>query len=108
MSGTIIINKDKSFDVRTTDFSRIVAVLRYLSSHSETATKLLKTVDQFGMNMICADDLDSAEFTNFAQSMREVCAVLGEEDAGLSDFLASVNASIRVDDRLADSGWCTP
>lgn len=100
MSGTIIISKSKSFDVRTIDFVRIVDILRSLMSRSETATKLLETVDEFGMNMICADELDAAEFTDFAHLMREVCAVLRDEDKGVVDFLELVCASINADSRL--------
>lgn len=101
MSGTIIISKSKSFDVRTIDFVRIVDILRSFMTRSETATKLLETVDEFGMNMICADELDATEFTNFAHLMREVRAAVGDEDKGLADFLEFVCASINADARLA-------
>jgi len=101
MSGTIVISKSKSFDVRTIDFVRIVDILRSFKARSETAAELLETVDEFGMNMICADELDAAEFANFAHLMREVSDSLSVEDTGVADFLELVCTSINADERLA-------
>jgi hypothetical protein len=100
VSGTIVVSKSKSFDVRTIDFVRIVGILRSLLAQSETTKKLLETVDEFGMNMICADELDAAEFADFKRMMTEVRAALGNEEIGLANFLELVCRGINADERL--------
>ena len=102
MSGTIVVGKNIFFDVRTVDFVRIVDVLRSFAACSDTAAKLLVTVDEFGMNMICADELTPAEFKNFAQLMRAICIVLADEENGVVNLLEMVCSVINEDERLAD------
>ncbi|HEX8615132.1 MAG TPA: hypothetical protein VF800_27945 [Telluria sp.] len=104
MSGTIVISKKNSFDVRNVDFVLIVNALRSKIAHSAIAEKLLETVDDFGMNMICADDLNSIEFQNFACLIREVCSTFNGEDKELHTFLEAVYTCIEQDERFFNKG----
>lgn len=104
MSGTFIISQDNSFDLRTIDFVRIVNALRSKMPQSATAAKLLETVDDFGMNMICADDLNSRDFADFGYLMGEVAADLGEKDKDLRAFLQTISNCIEQDERYAERG----
>jgi hypothetical protein len=87
MSGTIVISKKKSFELRTIDFNRITDFLRSFSSQSETAKKVLSTVDEYGMNMLRADELSAQELLEFATLMKQIGAVLEEQEVGLKAFL---------------------
>ena len=61
MSGTIIINSQITYDVRTSDFVYIINALRDFTACEATVQKWLYTVDCCGINMILADALDPAE-----------------------------------------------
>lgn len=76
MSGTIVIGPTKSMDIRTVDFLRLVEALRAMKGRSRTATKSLESVDEYGMNMICADELAPTELREFGQLVEEIGAVL--------------------------------
>jgi len=104
MSGTIVLSKQKSFDVRTVDFIRIAGVLRSFESQSETAKKLLQTVDEFGMDMLCADDLSAKDFAEFGRLLKQVRMTLGGEEVGLKEFLDIVCAHVDADARIVRCG----
>lgn len=100
MSGTIVISKEESFDVRNVDFVRIVNALRSKIAESPIAGRLLETVDEFGINMICADDFDSIEFKDFAALMRMIGSAFSDEDKELLAFIDDVYVCINRDERL--------
>jgi hypothetical protein len=101
MTGTIVISTRKSVDMRTVDFVRIVKVLRCFVERSQTAKKLIETVDKFGVNMICADELNPAEFAEFVALMKDVGATLGKDDVDLSNSLEEVYTLIDTDGHFA-------
>jgi hypothetical protein len=100
MSGTIVIDPHTSVDVRTVDFLRIVEALRAERKTSPAADRLLETVDDFGMNMICADELDPAAFAEFATVLRKLQRQSNSDESGFNDFLESLCNRIAQDERL--------
>lgn len=100
MAGSVVISRGVSFDIRTIDFLRVVDIFRSSAANSSTAAKLVETIDQFGVNMICADELCAAEFRKFAQLMREVRVAVGDQDKGMADFLELVCSRIDEDERI--------
>lgn len=101
MTGTVIVAEHKSFDVRTVDFERIVDALRSRVSYSGVAKKLLQSVDEFGMDMICADELNSIEFKTFYGLLGEIRTEFSNEP-GLICFIDQVRQTAEVDERLRD------
>jgi hypothetical protein len=99
MSGTIILRKQKSLDVRTVDFACIANAIRARASTSPVAKKLLESIDDFGMNMISADELSSSEFSVFRDLMKDVQDGL-KDDHGLTDFFDELFRLVAVDERL--------
>lgn len=102
MSGTIIISKHKSFDVRTIDFYHIINALRSQTEHSETAKMLIETFDKFGMNMLCADELNAHELKKFGALLREMKSKLEPKDEGLAVFFEMICAQIDAEARSTD------
>ena len=99
MSGTILLSKQHTFDVRTVDFNLIVSGLRCKVGESEIGKKLLETVDEFGMNMICVDEFDANELKVFGDFLREFGEHQRTENKGLSEFIEMVCAQIDIDGR---------
>lgn len=100
MAGTLLIAKGKSLDVRTIDFEWIADALRRRAPSSEVARKLLQSTDEFGMDMICADELGSAEFKEFYGLLVDIRAELPNEQ-GLAGFIDKVCLMAQEDERLA-------
>lgn len=101
MTGTVIVAKGKSLDVRTIDFEHIVDRLRARAHNSEVARKLIQSVDEFGMDMICADELNAMEFLIFYRLFREIRDELGSGH-GLAEFLNRVCQIAQTDERFND------
>lgn len=100
MSGTIVIDPHTSVDVRTVDFLRIVEALRTERKTSPAANRLLETVEDFGMNMICADELDAADLSNFAAILRKLQHESISDESGFNAFLEDLCNRIAKDERL--------
>jgi hypothetical protein len=100
MSGTIVISPSKSIDVRTVDFLRLIEVLRSMKGRSPIVPKLLESVDELGMNMICVDELDSAELGEFDRLVKEIGYSLPGDGAGLAEYLDDVHSLIILDNRF--------
>ena len=100
MSGTIVIDPQISVDVRTVDFLRIVEALRAEGKSSQAAAHLLETVDDFGMNMICADELDPADLADFLGVMRRLQDNTKADESGFNRFVADLCMLIAQDKRL--------
>lgn len=96
-----MLSKKKTFDVRNVDFNLIVNALRNRVGGSEFGKELLETIDVFGMNMICVDELDANGLRMFGSFVKEFGASLETENKDLSDFLESVSAEIELDERVA-------
>lgn len=103
MSGTIMIDPETSADVRTIDFLRIVDALRTEKETSLAASRLLESVDVFGMNMICTDELDGTDFAEFARIIEKLRRDLEPNDTGFARFLADLYKLISQDPRLRQS-----
>jgi hypothetical protein len=101
MSGTIFVGKQKSLDIKTVDFIRIVGAIRAHATASPVAKRIVDTVDNFGMNMIFPDELDTADFASFYELMKRVRSDLGA-DPSLAAFLDQVCRLIESDNRLVD------
>lgn len=99
MSGIIMIDATTFIDVRTIDFLRIVDALRAGRHGARAVGRLLETVDDCGVNMICADELDATDFASFAAILEKLRRTL-EGDDGLSRFLADLAATMAKDERL--------
>jgi len=99
MAGTVIVAKGKSLDVRTIDFERIADALRRRAKGSAVSVKLLQSVDEFGMDMICADELNSAEFMDFFELLDDVRTELSDSP-GLIGFIDQVRAVAQEDERF--------
>ncbi|AJQ92699.1 hypothetical Protein YC6258_00649 [Gynuella sunshinyii YC6258] len=95
-----MLSKQKTFDVRTVDFNFIVNILRNKVGDTEFGKGLLETIDVFGMNMICVDELDANGLNKFDGFLKELAASLEKENKGLSKFLAAVCAEIELDERV--------
>jgi len=89
-------------DVRTVDFLRLVEALRSMKGRSRTIAKLLESVDEYGMNIICADELDPTELREFAQLVEEIGSMASADDTGLVQYLSSVHSLIISDGRYND------
>jgi len=100
MSATIMLSENKTFDVRTVDFNLIVNALRINTRGSEISKGLLETIDVFGMNMICVDELDASGLKIFGELLKEFGATLGTENMGLFEFIENVCAEIDLDERV--------
>jgi hypothetical protein len=100
MSGTIVIDPQTSVDVRTVDFLRIVEALRAEKNRSPAANRLLETVDEFGMNMICADELTAAEFADFASVLKKLQSDSQPDESGFKRFLTDLCNLIAQDKRM--------
>lgn len=103
MSGTIVIGPSKSIDVRTVDFLRLVEALRSMKGRSQTVMKLLQSVDEYGMNMICADELGPTELREFDQLIEEIGAMIPAHGKGLAEYLNDVHSLIISEDRYTQS-----
>jgi hypothetical protein len=99
MTGIVVVAKGKSLDVRTVDFERIADALRSRAKNSEVAAKLLQSKDDFGMDMICADELSRTEFKAFLELLDDIRIELTEA-SGLVDFIDQVRLSVQADERL--------
>lgn len=102
MAGTLIIAKGKSLDVRTIDFEWIADALRRRAAGSEVARKLLQSADEFGMDMICADELGPAEFKEFHRLLVNIRAEL-PAGQGLVGFIDRVCQLVEEDGRCIPS-----
>lgn len=60
---------------------------------------MLECADEYGMNMICADDLAPSELREFAQLVEEIGAMLSANDEGLAEYLNDVHSLIISDTR---------
>lgn len=100
MTGTVILAKGKHFDVRTIDFEWIAESLRWCAKNSEVAKKVLQSMDEFGMDMICADELGSEELIEFHRLLADVRSDLVGEN-GLVDFLEKICEAIQEDERFS-------
>lgn len=98
MSGTIVIDAATFVDVRTIDFLRIVEALRAEHARSAAIDRLLVTVDEYGLNMICADQLDAAGLASFAAVLETLRHNV--DDDGIKGFLADLTTLIGRDERL--------
>ena len=98
MSGTIVIDAATCIDVRTVDFLQIVAALRAARDAGPAIGRLLASVDEAGINMLCADELDAAERASFAAVLDDLRRTLGDDD-GFKGVLADLVASIGRDER---------
>jgi hypothetical protein len=103
MSGTIVIDPQTSVDVRTVDFLRIVEAVRAEKNTSHAAIRLLESVDDFGMNMICADELDAADLADFVEILRKLQANTRSDESGFHRFVADLSNLIAQDERLRQS-----
>ena len=99
MAGTLIIAVGKSLDVRTIDFEWIADALRKQASNSDVVRKLLQSTDEFGMDMICAGELNRAEFKEFYRLLSEIQTEISA-DNGLAEFIDKVCQAAEEDDRL--------
>jgi hypothetical protein len=99
MAGTVIVAKGKSLDVRTIDFERIADALRRRAKGSAVSVKLLQSVDEFGMDMICADELNSVEFMAFYGLLDDVRAELSDSP-GLIGFIDQLKTLAQEDERF--------
>lgn len=99
MSATIVIDAATCVDVRTVDFLRIVAALRAARDGSAAIGRLLDTVDAFGLNIICADELDAAGLAAFVAILDRLRRTVDDGD-GLKGFLADLVDTIGWDERL--------
>ena len=99
MAGTIIIAKGKSLDVRTVDFERIADALRRRAESSPVSVKLLQSKDEFGMDMICADELNHADFMGFCRLLDDIRAELSDSP-GLINFIDQVRELAQADERF--------
>lgn len=100
MSGTIVIDPQTSVDVRTVDFLRIVDALRIEKHNSSAASRLLETVDDFGMNMLCADELNATDLADFAGILQKLQENSQSDETGFYRFLADLRSLIAQDERL--------
>lgn len=99
MSGSILVGKETSLDVRTVDFLRILNAIRAHTSTSYAAKEIVESVDNLGINMICIDELGSTDFASLYELMKTVRADL-EADQGLATFLDEVCQLIGSDERF--------
>jgi hypothetical protein len=99
MAGTILIHKDKSMDVRTIDFEKILESLRQHAKTSAVAASLLQTKDDFGMDMICADELSALDFTDFYHLLGEIRKDF-QNSPGLMAFIDQVRELAQTDERF--------
>lgn len=99
MTGTIIVAEGRSFDVRTIDFMRIVKALQTRKESTDIAEKLLQSVDEFGINMICAGELNRKEFLDFHCIFTAIRDELLREE-GMAQFLERVCHAAEADERF--------
>jgi hypothetical protein len=99
MAGTMIVAKGKSLDVRAVDFELIADALRSRVGRSDVAMKLLQSVDEFGMDMICADELNSIEFKEFYDFLDDIREELADSP-GVVDFINQVRLAVQSDIRF--------
>lgn len=104
MTGTVIISKNKSFDVRNIDFEFITDVLRSIANNSDLSKKLLQSKDEFGMDMLCADDLDAKEFFEFYGLLLEIRKKI-RNDSGLAFFVDKICEAAQEDERLQSNNF---
>jgi hypothetical protein len=100
MSGTIVIDPQTSVDVRTVDFLRIVEALRAEGKSSPAAARLLETVDDFGMNMICADELNAADLADFLKVLMRLQDNTRLDESGFNRFVTDLCILVAQDVRL--------
>jgi hypothetical protein len=98
MTGIIIVSKGKSLDVRTIDFDWIVESLREQKQDFPILERLLRTVDEFGMDMICADELTPSEFSDFQVALERILTPIGTK-SGIGEFLKKVLHQVDLDTR---------
>lgn len=100
MTGSFILSEDESLDVRTVDFERIADVFRHAAATSAAAKKLLVARDDHGMDMLCADELNSEEFFEFYVLLDDVRMKVSDTP-GLVRFVDQVKVVAKADKRLA-------
>lgn len=98
MTGTIIFSKGKSLDVRTVDFAWIVESLREQEQDFPVLERLLRTVDEFGMDMVCADELTQSELGDFQVALDRILTKIGTGN-GIGEFLKKVVQQVDLDIR---------
>lgn len=99
MTGTIIVSKEESLDVRTVDFAWIVESLREQKQDFPVVERLLRTVDEFCMDMICADELTPSELIDFQILLERILTKIGT-GTGIGEFLKKVLLQVDLDIRL--------
>ncbi|MBD9416996.1 hypothetical protein IB234_20720 [Pseudomonas sp. PDM16] len=102
MAGSIIINKQSVHDLRTIDFMWLAEELRSEKGKAAAVlAKVLWPLDEGGMDMLQADDLDEVEFKLFAQTVRNICnsSASTDIDSGMSQFLVLLLQDIEEDAR---------
>lgn len=107
MSGTIVIDAATFVDVRTVDFLRIVEALRAERGGAAAIDRLLDSVDECGLNMICADELDAAGLAAFGAILERLRRTVREDDP-FGAFLADLASTIRADARLLSNPKMRP
>ena len=99
MTGTIIVSKEESLDVRTVDFAWIVESLREQKQDFPVVERLLRTVDEFSMDMICAEELTPSELIDFQILLERILTKIGT-GTGIGEFLKKVLLQVDLDIRL--------
>jgi hypothetical protein len=99
MTGTFILSKQRSVDVRTVDFLRIAGAIRTRGLRPSLARKVLESIDDFGMNMIRADELSVSEFVDFHMLMKELQEEF-DDLPGFDRLLSELLRLIEADERL--------
>lgn len=79
---------------------RIVEALRAEQKTLARAGRLLETVDDFGMHMICADELDAVDLANFAAILRKLQLNKNSDEVGFNNLLEDLCNRIAQDERL--------
>lgn len=103
MAGTIFLSADVFFDVRTVDFEWIVDSLRSRKTieNSSALSAALRSHDEYGMDLLDADKLDSTDFRRLGEAFNDLTTNLRSipGQGGLLMFLQSVQAAIQNDTR---------
>lgn len=100
MTGTIMISAHDSVDVRTVDFMRIVKALRSRIQSRDLAAKLLSFLDNGGINMILADDLDAVELSAFEGTLEQIELNDFAKETEFASFIRAIRERIKADPRL--------
>ncbi len=100
MTGTIMISEHHMVDVRTVDLVLIVKAIRSRIESPDLVAKLLSFLDEGGINMILADDLDAVELSVFAQALEQIELDDFAKEPELADLMRTIREKIKADPRL--------